>query len=69
MPPIGTKCIECGDRDGDLMLVKIMESGSGPGAGLYACRTTCAPAIAGRSYAPDWLSKELAEQGLWPPAN
>jgi GntR family transcriptional regulator len=65
-PPFGTRCIECDARGNDLMLVQILESGSGPSSGVYACRKTCAPAIAGRSHAPDWLRDDLRQQGLWP---
>ena len=63
------QCVLCGEQQGDVMLVEIIESGSGPGWGLYACSVPCAQEYAGRSYAPPWLSKELEKQGLWPPKN
>ncbi|GGO58404.1 hypothetical protein GCM10012287_56490 [Streptomyces daqingensis] len=62
-----SQCVLCKEPSGNLILVDIIESGSGPGWGLYACPTPCAQEYAGRSYAPTWLAKELEKLELWPP--
>ncbi|WP_207794548.1 hypothetical protein [Streptomyces bathyalis] len=67
--PFGKSCIICQKRQGETILVQAIESGSGPGWGLYACPSPCAQEYAGRSYAPSWLQEDLRQLGLWPPTN
>ncbi len=60
------RCIVCGATRADVMLVQIIESGSGPGWGHYACPEPCAQQYAKRTYAPEWLQDDLRARGLWP---
>jgi hypothetical protein len=60
------RCGLCDDYSEGKMLVKIIETGSGPGAGIYACPTPCAQRWARRPFAPDWLVDDLRAMGLWP---
>ncbi|MGW7516898.1 hypothetical protein ACWGJ2_15015 [Streptomyces sp. NPDC054796] len=68
MWPETARCIICNTNRIDLMLVQIIEVGSGPGHGQYACPTPCAQQYATRTYAPDWLRDDLRKRGLWPPS-
>lgn len=61
-----THCIVCDTFGPGRMLVKIVETMSGPGRGLYACAEPCAQQYARRRYAPDWLRDDLRKLGLWP---
>lgn len=47
-----------------MMLVQIIECGSGIAPGLYACPAPCAQDFAKRPDAPDWLHDDLRERGL-----
>jgi hypothetical protein len=62
----GRHCCLCEATEGEKILVQIIERGSGPGWSLYACPTPCAQEYASRTYAPEWLQKDLAKMGLWP---
>jgi hypothetical protein len=65
--PFGERRVLCELTQGEKVLVQVIESGSGPGWGLYACPSPCAQEYATRSYAPDWLQDDLRKLGLWPP--
>ncbi|GAB2799060.1 hypothetical protein [Streptomyces daliensis] len=54
-------CCECGEWSADAVLVQVIESGSGPGGLLYACRAPCAVICAGRHCAPDWLRAQYLD--------
>ena len=66
MWPVGARCVVCEKHRADMVLVRIVEAGSGPGHGLYACPEPCAQQCAAAASAPEWLRDELRERGLWP---
>ncbi|MGW7516892.1 hypothetical protein ACWGJ2_14985 [Streptomyces sp. NPDC054796] len=66
MWPGAVRCVVCERGSADMMLVQVIETGSGPGRGQYACPSPCAQQYAKRLYAPDWLREDLYARGLWP---
>lgn len=53
-------CCVCERWDPDALLVRVVETGSGPGGMVYACLTD-ARVLARRSDTPDWLREDLAK--------
>lgn len=52
-------CCRCEEHVHRRVLVAIIEANSGPGGSLYAC-LPCARHLARSTFAPDWLSEEIA---------
>lgn len=65
--PDAARCAICRRNTADLMLVQIVEVGSGPGRGWYACPVPCAQRHAESGLGADWLRDDLRKRGLWPP--
>lgn len=59
------RCARCGVDTGEPVMIAAVETGSGPGAIVYAC-PPCARAYARTPLAPEWLRQELAEGGGGP---
>ncbi|MFG3259430.1 hypothetical protein [Streptomyces sp. NPDC048172] len=56
-------CARCHRMTGDPVMIGAVESGSGPGAIVYAC-PSCALEYAANWFAPDWLREDLAARGM-----
>lgn len=66
LPATPAFCCVCERWFGETVLVRVVETGSGPGGMLYGC-VPHARMLAARPDAPDWLREDLAKLDESPP--
>ncbi|MFG3253676.1 hypothetical protein [Streptomyces sp. NPDC048172] len=60
-PPLARWCFQCQGWSENTILVAVVETGSGPGGMVYACRAHAREFARGQD-APDWLKAEFRNE-------